>query len=234
MTSPAGWHPDPLPPTPGQPPLLRYWDGTRWTEHTSPAPAQQYHAPAYGGGKQTTTPDGVPLAGWWHRVGAYLIDSLVTVVVTGVLGAKWYAEIFDVYRDYMREVMDDAEAGRQTTTSAFDLQGDIAGPLAIITLITIGVGLVYHVGFLMWKQGTPGKLLTGLRVRRRDEPGPMPLTTCLLRWVGQFGYAVLGLIPFVGNVFGLYSLLDHLWPLWDDKRQAIHDKIAKTNVVRVR
>ncbi|MFE3517854.1 phospholipid scramblase-related protein [Streptomyces sp. NPDC059166] len=38
---PAGWHPDPH----GAPQLLRYWDGTRWTEHTHPAqgqaPAQQ-------------------------------------------------------------------------------------------------------------------------------------------------------------------------------------------------
>jgi hypothetical protein len=35
-------------------------------------------------------------------------------------------------------------------------------------------------------------------------------------------------------VFGLYPLLDDLWPLWDDKKQAIHDKLAKTNVVRIR
>jgi hypothetical protein len=28
----AGWHPDPT--VPGQ---LRYWDGSRWTEHTHPA-----------------------------------------------------------------------------------------------------------------------------------------------------------------------------------------------------
>ncbi|MFJ9882651.1 phospholipid scramblase-related protein [[Kitasatospora] papulosa] len=35
---PAGWHPDPY----GAPQLLRYWDGSRWTEHTHPAqgPAQ--------------------------------------------------------------------------------------------------------------------------------------------------------------------------------------------------
>jgi uncharacterized RDD family membrane protein YckC len=29
-------------------------------------------------------------------------------------------------------------------------------------------------------------------------------------------------------------LLDYLWPLWDDKKQALHDKVAKTNVVRTR
>ena len=44
----------------------------------------------------------------------------------------------------------------------------------------------------------------------------------------------LGLVPFVGSVTGLYLLLDYLWPLWDDKKQAIHDKFAKTNVVRLR
>ncbi|MBM7442583.1 phospholipid scramblase-related protein [Streptomyces sp. HB132] len=32
---PAGWHPDPH----GAPQLLRYWDGSRWTEHTHPAQA---------------------------------------------------------------------------------------------------------------------------------------------------------------------------------------------------
>jgi len=33
---PAGWHPDPY----GAPQLLRYWDGSRWTEHTHPAQGQ--------------------------------------------------------------------------------------------------------------------------------------------------------------------------------------------------
>ncbi|WP_405690917.1 phospholipid scramblase-related protein [Streptomyces sp. NBC_01185] len=42
---PAGWHPDPH----GAPQLLRYWDGSRWTEHTHPAEGQapaQAAAPA--------------------------------------------------------------------------------------------------------------------------------------------------------------------------------------------
>jgi uncharacterized RDD family membrane protein YckC len=26
-------------------------------------------------------------------------------------------------------------------------------------------------------------------------------------------------------------MLDSLWPLWDDEKQAIHDKVAATNVV---
>lgn len=41
---PAGWYDDPQ--VPG---LLRYYDGVRWTEHTSPAPVA-LPAPAYAGG----------------------------------------------------------------------------------------------------------------------------------------------------------------------------------------
>ncbi|WP_328906928.1 phospholipid scramblase-related protein [Streptomyces sp. NBC_00234] len=33
----AGWYPDPH----GAPQLLRYWDGSQWTEHTNPAQGQQ-------------------------------------------------------------------------------------------------------------------------------------------------------------------------------------------------
>ncbi|MFF4242848.1 phospholipid scramblase-related protein [Streptomyces sp. NPDC001822] len=39
---PAGWHPDPH----GAPQLLRYWDGSRWTEHTHPVEGQAAQAPA--------------------------------------------------------------------------------------------------------------------------------------------------------------------------------------------
>ncbi|WP_327421069.1 phospholipid scramblase-related protein [Streptomyces sp. NBC_01527] len=40
----AGWYPDPH----GAPQLLRYWDGSQWTEHTNPADGQQPQAPAQG------------------------------------------------------------------------------------------------------------------------------------------------------------------------------------------
>jgi uncharacterized RDD family membrane protein YckC len=230
VTSPPGWHPDPRPAEPGQPPLLRYWDGAQWTEHTSGVPVPQpYHR-----GKPATTPDGAPLAGWWHRICAYSIDAVILIVLSGILAAPWWREVFDVYRDFFDEVMADAAAGRQSTTSSFDLQRQVIGPMAIITLISTSVSAVYNVGFLSWKQATPGKLLTGLRVRLRERPGAMPIGTLLLRWVGQFGYGVLTLIPFVGGAIGLYGLLDGLWPLWDYNKQALHDKIAKTNVVRVR
>jgi uncharacterized RDD family membrane protein YckC len=249
VTSQPGWHSDPVPPQPGQPPQLRYWDGTRWTEHTAPVQApvatQQYAAPAHPGGYGTpypyagaklppTTPDGVPLAGWWHRVGAYLLDALIVGVVAAIIAAPWIRDVWNIYKDWIDEAIRSGEHGTSSTIDTGQLQRDLARPLAFIVGIQLVLGMCYHVGFLMWKQATPGKLMVGLRVRLRDQPGPMPFGTVLARWASQFGVGVLGLVPFVGTATGLYSLLDDLWPLWDDKKQAIHDKIAKTNVVRVR
>lgn len=235
---------------------MRYWDGTRWTEHTAPAPGAQAPAPAYPGAepaygapayqgefgaagaystaKSSTTPDGVPLASWGRRAGALLIDWVIVSLITGVATLPWLREIVDVYIDLIDQAIEDAEAGTETSIDMTALQSDLAVPFAAVALITVAVTLCYHVGFLMWKQATPGKLAVGLRVRLRERPGRMPFGTVLLRWVGQFGVRVLALVPLVGCMVTLYMVLDYLWPLWDDKRQAVHDKVAKTNVVRIR
>ncbi len=48
----------------------------------------------------------------------------------------------------------------------------------------------------------------------------------VLKWmVGS----CLGLVT-----FGIYCVVDYLWPLWDRNRQALHDKMAETLVVQGR
>jgi len=73
---------------------------------------------------------------------------------------------------------------------------------------------------------TFGKRVLGIHVRDAASGGPIGADRAGLR------YIVVGLfriIPF----FGLFTLLDGLWPLWDPRRQALHDKIAGSVVVRV-
>jgi len=63
-----------------------------------------------------------------------------------------------------------------------------------------------------------------IHVRDAASGGPIGADRAGLR------YIVVGLfriIPF----FGLFTLLDGLWPLWDPRRQALHDKIAGSVVV---
>jgi uncharacterized RDD family membrane protein YckC len=205
--------------------------------HAGAGPAGGAYAPDVYAGAPTypATPDGQFLAGWWQRVWAYLLDGIVVTVVGGLLASPWLGDVYDAYRAFFDQVIRDAEAGRQTsdaTMTAF--QESIVGPMMTIALIYLVVGFVYQVGFLMTVQATPGKLLLGLRVRLRERPGPLPLWSVLLRWASQSGYSILSVIPVLGSLLGIYWLLDHLWPLWDGKKQAIHDKVARTNVVRVR
>ncbi len=228
---PPGWYPDPEAP-PGVPPAQRWWDGAAWTPHFAPvAPVPTYAVPRAG---PPTTPDGALLAGWWSRVAALLLDGLILLPFMIVATVPFWGEIGDAFGSYWDEARDSWDSGSEAP-SGTQLQRDLLGPLIAIGLISGAINLVYNVSFLMWKQATPGKMIMGLRVRLREVPGRMPLGTVLLRWVTQFGPTyVLGYLPVVGYLSSLYTLLDSAWPLWDDKRQALHDKAARTNVVRVR
>lgn len=69
---------------------------------------------------------------------------------------------------------------------------------------------------------TLGKQALKIRAVRADAQ-PMDWGTALLReFVGK---GALGLVPF-------FSIVDYLFPLADTRRQAIHDKLASTFVVR--
>jgi uncharacterized RDD family membrane protein YckC len=72
-----------------------------------------------------------------------------------------------------------------------------------------------------WGQ-TIGKRALGIRVRRdrQDEP---------VSYGAAFGrYALV----FVFAIFTIPMLLDYLFPLWDSKKQSLHDKVASSIVVR--
>jgi len=173
----------------------------------------------------------VPLAGWWWRVLALVIDWMIVITIISLVGLPWIRDIWHSYKDFLDELLDESANGGSSPDTA-QFQRDIAGPARMISLVSLAVTFCYHVGFLMWKQATPGKLAVGLRVRLRERPGPMPFGTVLLRWLAQFGVGLVGMLPVVGFFTIIYRLLDYLWPLWDRPKQAIHDKVAKTNVVR--
>ena len=79
--------------------------------------------------------------------------------------------------------------------------------------------LAYHVGFWAWKGTTVGGIICQLRVVRIDG-APLRFVDALVRGLSSiFSLAVLG--------------LGCLWILRDPERQAWHDKIAGTYVVKV-
>ena len=82
-----------------------------------------------------------------------------------------------------------------------------------------GVSPTYHVGFWVWKGTTVGGIICQLRLVRIDG-APLQFVDAFVRGLGAiFSLAVFG--------------LGGLWILKDPDRQAWHDRIAGTFVVKV-
>jgi uncharacterized RDD family membrane protein YckC len=94
------------------------------------------------------------------------------------------------------------------------------------------VSFAYEYFFLTKSGATPGKKALGIAVRLRDRPGNPPGSAVAKRYGFDILLSVVGLIPLIGTLTGFLALINYLWPLWDDKKQALHDKVAATNVVR--
>jgi uncharacterized RDD family membrane protein YckC len=142
-------------------------------------------------------------AGWWQRVGATILDSIVVGVFGAILGG--------------------------VVAAASDADEDAGTAIAAVAAIVV-TGLYY--GLLMARGGsrngqTWGKQAVGIRVVRADG-APVELGFALLREVVVkaflFGYVAL---------FTAYlaTIVNYLWPLWEPRNRALHDRIVRSRVV---
>jgi uncharacterized RDD family membrane protein YckC len=147
------------------------------------------------------------LASWGSRVGAALLDGLILLAVIIVLGLL------------------------------IALAAAVNNVLGIVVGVLLGIGIVaIYVGYgayFMARDGarngqTLGKQIVGIRVVR-DNGQPFDIGQGLLR---EFVVRIL-LFGWVGGFFlSIPTLLDVLWPLWDDQNRALHDMVVSTHVVR--
>ena len=111
---------------------------------------------------------------------------------------------------------------------------DIAG---IVVGIILGVGAfvvwLFYAPVLLAREGerngqTYGKQAVGIRVVR-DSGQPFEMGAGFLR-----EFVVKGLLFGTVGGFFLYipTLVDWLWPLWDDQNRTLHDMVVSTHVVR--
>ena len=154
-------------PQPDQPPLGPGWrplpSEPVWTSsQVAPDPPEEdpgYH-PRY--------------AGFWIRLGAWLIDLVIFIVL-------WR------------------------------------------TLIGIPVAIAY-LPVMWWKLGaTFGQRLLKLRVVRDRDGAP----------VGGRAATIRFLVMAAECVFGVFGLFGFIWTIFDSQKQAWHDKVARTLVIRV-
>jgi uncharacterized RDD family membrane protein YckC len=166
-----------------------------------------------------TTPDGAPLSGWWLRVGARVLDGIFTFLIALPFTGWFYYRYFSGVMTWTQDRVAQSTSGSAPVLEFPPL--GVYGYAFAGSIIGLLVAGIYEVFFLSRRGATPGKMIVGISVRLRNVPGPMSMKTILVRTVCYFAMSLVSIA----------HLLDVLWPLWDDKKQAIHDKAAATNVV---
>lgn len=84
------------------------------------------------------------------------------------------------------------------------------------------VSFLYETTFIGLRGQTPGKMLSRVRVARLEDGAPPGLGRAFVRWG----------IPVLCSIVPFGALIAYLWLLWDRRRQGLHDKAARTVVVR--
>ncbi|MGI8330639.1 RDD family protein [Actinomadura scrupuli] len=171
-----------------------------------PPPYGQGGLPQYGGGAYGGPPGpAARLAGRWARLGAAIID----LILLGVAGSLISLPFVSWHR------------------LTHPRHGELVSPEQYkLNLVGLIIGFLYF--WLLtyrWNGRTVGKRILGIRVVRADDGGPIGNTQALMR---ALVYAVLG------NLCSCFGLVNVAWILWDRRRQALHDKAARTVVVKDR
>jgi uncharacterized RDD family membrane protein YckC len=152
---------------------------------------------------------GRPLASWGSRVAAQLLDWLI-LLVPSVLLTLLVVGVF---------------------LSGSDIGGIVTAIIAFLLYVVVAL---FYAPVLMAREGahngqTLGKQIIGITVLR-DNGQTVELGFACLREIVVKNL----LFGFVGGFFfSIPTIVDYLWPLWDDQNRCLHDMIVSTHVVRV-
>lgn len=146
------------------------------------------------------------LSGWGPRAYAAIVDGIIVLMPVFIAGVM---------------------AG--LTAIPDEPSGLDDGELTAILVTGLTFPVVYYCWMMSATNGqTVGKRALKIRVVREDGQ-PVTAGFAFRREVIVIGWLFGG----IGGafLFGLPQVINYLWPLWDDNRQALHDKIVKSRVV---
>lgn len=171
-----------------------------------------------------TTEDGVPLAGFWQRALATLIDAVLMSIIGGLLAWPYLVRAWNAYNQVIDWML--ANPGRTVAFSDYDY----TTPATLVQFAILGVSFLTQVVLVRFFGGTLGQLLLGLRV----VPAEKGLTrrvgwnTSLLRsgvWLAIMAATQVVLFPL---------MISYLRPLWHPRLKTWHDSVANTQVITTR
>jgi uncharacterized RDD family membrane protein YckC len=165
---------------------------------------------------------GLVYAGFWIRLGAYLIDVIPLLILSVVLMLPTISSIGDAVRGVPPPgpgVTVDSPEFAAYQALLMQRINEALAPMYSVSALAQLFSAAYFIGFWTWRGQTPGMMLLGLRIARDADGAPPGLARSILRYVG---YVISGIVLFIGFI----------WVAFDRKKQGWHDKIAGTVVVR--
>ena len=163
---------------------------------------------------------GAPVyAGFWRRIAVILLDGIIVLTVPT---AYFFVAIYFFSPDsetYVTAEMTVKE--HQEAKARFD--DDVEDHVLSQLLFAIGpvwevTRFFYTVTFWTWRGQTPAMIALGIKLIRTDGSA-VTVRESVLRY---FGTILSMLLAFLG-----YFMI-----VWDRRKQGLHDKIARTLVVR--
>ena len=157
-----------------------------------------------------------PLARWWSRVGALLVDGLL-------LGLPVFGAVI-VFHQYTKayDVMSNGTIVTQYTAHNTWIESLLWLGYVLVGMCRVGT----HNGQTLGKQATKVTVI-------RDDGNEIDARTVLVR--EGLGKALPGALAALSHplliIVLIYVVLDYLWPLWERENRALHDLLAHTHVV---
>jgi uncharacterized RDD family membrane protein YckC len=98
-----------------------------------------------------------------------------------------------------------------------------SGETLSVLLLFLVPEAIYYTALIGSRSQTFGKMALGIEVVDADSRRPIGYARAFRRWLSTAALRALFTIP---------TVVDHLWPLRDPRNQALHDKFARSVVVR--
>jgi uncharacterized RDD family membrane protein YckC len=158
---------------------------------------------------------------------ARIIDSVVLLGLVSPLYVAFFISFFHRFANLAKHYPTSGQQGTQAFNNAMSQM--TAGVFGMELLIIV-VAAVLSFGYDWLQHGvwgqTIGKRIMGTKVVTADGHAPISGRAACGR---AAIYALVPAVPLAGGIFGL---LNELWLLRDPQRQCLHDKAARTVVVK--
>lgn len=182
--------------------------------------------PARSRARRPRTSDGTPLAPWWRRLVARIIDEFVC----GLLGLPLILPVVLARGEGLANYLDAAQSASLAGRPIPVASEEVVATISIVGLLGVLVYFTYEMVGLVRFGTTLGRKAVRIRVRRVDR-GPLNLEAVSRRSAVKVAGPVVSGAPAIGDAGLFIVLIDIGRGLLDRGRRTVHDLVGGTEVV---